>query len=367
MSKRTSIGYGEARSSNVGKRRKTGFQSRVHRVFTDLMWPGRKFIMNEGWSLNYSDNTNARGHCSWGFFPLTHPKDLDVCTEVVANTTTLQNIPGWLKSQMVRRTATYRMRNNGRHHSKVEVYVAWPKRDVPRMTDAGSDGKTPTPLDVCGVAKVAATYTAAPAQNAAFFIAGFNDSTQNGTVVSSNVPAYNDYSATPYMSSTLTAAFRIKKLGTRIMAPSSEWDVHLKGRDITVAKEDYMLTGIASAHQAYAISDVYAYTKTCGPLLIVKVTGTPDYDSATAGNFIGENNMDNIGPGSYAVHVAAQRSFYLEYLFGATAKSVTYLGLSFRGSGAGSAPGFWWAAAPGRQVDNSHDLQVQQTLEEDAV
>lgn len=365
------VGVAKTRAGNKRHRKRGGIAA----TFAKLMWPGKKTIINESWSLNFSSNTGTRGNASWGFFPVTHPKELDVVVDNAAAGANQQDQPGWLQSHMINREAKYKLRNNGRHSAKVTAYILWPKKDIPRMTQYDADLKEPQPVDVVGVANsgTAPPYNNTPATSPLLFIRGFEDSTQNTQQQESQAPFYNDYSASIYMSTTMTHNFKIKFLGEKVLAPSAEWDFHLRARDIKVAKADYMLVGLQNSTCNLAISDVYAFTKTCGPLLCIKVTGTPDYDTSTGTpgtTFISENNMINIGPGSYAVHVVAERKFETQWLFGSTAKAINYLGKSFKGPFDRSAPGAagpWWSSGATIQVPNSNDEQVQQTLEEDAV
>jgi len=249
--------------------------------------PSRKRSTIFGHTTVVGDNT--QGRCQWSVFPTTLPSDFDESIKEWWDLGTDGASPG--TGAMIQFWDSHLiMRNMASAKCEVDVWLAWPKFDVPN--------KASTPYTQAFFVLADGTYGASP------LISDSYQATQmplhasysaNAPFSTEEIYVYNDWNANPHENPVINELFTLQHKKKLLMNPGDEaectWGLP-SIRELSPFSDLLTNPGVPDVKTLSPYQDNYALMKRNGPLVIMRVRGRLVHDESkqganpgTAGNF----------------------------------------------------------------------------------
>lgn len=235
---------------------------------------------------------NKQGRCCWFSYPILNPNELDQYAlkyGLDLRSAELACQLWWIKEIL-------RFRNACTFTSEIDLWICWPKRDIPRTDDVKfDDGTTTYPLSSAWFYGVdppfmkygfapTVTYPGSASDEAGTYVTAEVEN-QNADYKVSPMP-YNDWLASPYENQYLMDNFRVKKVCKKTMNPGDmvKFITGAPGQFIYPFDQVEMDLGGDAAAGAEAFARLYSHMRRCGPILLFRFRGVLGHLETTPGN-----------------------------------------------------------------------------------
>lgn len=205
-------------------------------------------------SLHLSSmGTNSQAKCQWYMDSPLNPSTFDLLLQQAAQTGGGTSGVDLDQECFIKDSAmTMNTRNNGSHGCQLTGWILFPRRDIPSAESYSIYGINPTILQQ-----------------------GFTDQINPATGPSSTQVLYTQYNATPYNSSILCKTFKIKNFFNVWLEPGAQHNIKcFWNRGLIIDKARY------GTKMSRGISQDYGCLRDCGPLVLLRVQGTPVHDES---------------------------------------------------------------------------------------
>jgi len=266
------------------------FDDEIRRLIASGLYPnasGTGLFPNPREYRNYKFGScavvgdNRQGECNWLCIPTLTPSDLDDCVKSYANLTA-NGLTISVASLFDWRTRDLILKNAGGQKAELDVWVCWPREDIPFTEDPGYD-ESYFYSDLANFAVPPVFKWAYDSTELLPQAGASEDPNASSDYKSVQARKYNDWNASPNENPWFRQFFKCDYRGNYKMVPGDEITFHW-GTPNSQKVQPFLdlVINAGDLTDAYPYYNRYALMRRCGPQILIRVRGRLSHNELKA-------------------------------------------------------------------------------------